>query len=178
MWAVLRLQRPIHSPSAFHQKTKRQSARSTRNSSGREDTGLTLSTRNNLYWAGCQHASKVRGTRMAMSILSTTLRRLAAPAIWYNTQLNKRPLLVKSITSGFMYGAGDACAQVAENYAENKKPGAEKKALRLNWRRIGVFFVFGTVIGGCVRRIRSAAFALHRRVTLEQAGISLLVRLS
>lgn len=112
---------------------------------------------------------------MAASILSTSLRRLAAPAIWYNTQLNKRPLLVKSITSGFMYGAGDACAQVAENYAENKKPGAEKQPLRLNWRRIGVFFVFGTVIGGCVCLIRIVAFALHPRVTLDQACISLLV---
>ena len=71
------------------------------------------------------------------------------PAVWYNSQLNKHPLLVKSITSGFMYGAGDACAQLAESYTLNKdKPKSEKQPLRLNWRRIGVFFVFGTLISG------------------------------
>ena len=98
----------------------------------------------------------------AQSLFSTALRRLAAPAVWYNTQLNRHPLFVKSVTSGFMYGAGDACAQVAENYTQNKaRPPEGKQPLRLNWRRIGVFFVFGTIVGGCVARVWASR--VHQR---------------
>lgn len=64
-------------------------------------------------------------------------------SLWdaYNGALNRRPITTKSITSGVMYGLGDVFAQVGESY----KYGTP---LELNWKRIGVMTLFGTVVSG------------------------------
>jgi protein Mpv17 len=83
------------------------------------------------------------------SAASTVLRTLAVPLIWYNTQLNRNPLVTKSLTSGLMYGLGDISAQATDNYTQNKSRAADdQRPLRVNWRRIAVCTVYGTFIGG------------------------------
>lgn len=69
------------------------------------------------------------------------------PFVAYNGWLDRKPLLTKSITSGFMYLAGDALAQGAEHY-NAKKEGKEVGKFKFNWHRLGVFFVYGVAIAG------------------------------
>lgn len=70
---------------------------------------------------------------------------LAKPFLQYNALLEKHPLLVKSLTSGFMYALGDGICQAGEHYVANKQVVEEKdkKKFQLNFKRLGVFFTFG-----------------------------------
>jgi hypothetical protein len=76
----------------------------------------------------------------------------ARPFIWYNDVLVKYPLVTKSITSGFMYAAGDVLAQHTETYTKNIGKDASKgdvlETTVLDKRRIVVFFLFGTFVSG------------------------------
>lgn len=71
-------------------------------------------------------------------------RILFVPLMKYNEVLERKPLLTKSITTGVMYGAGDAIAQYVENLNADEK---DKKEL-FDLKRLAVFTLFGTVIGG------------------------------
>lgn len=63
--------------------------------------------------------------------------------------LERRPLLTKSLTSGVMYAAGDAIAQVAEARSAPTAPAAAPaKPFSFNKTRLLIFLVYGTVIGG------------------------------
>jgi len=55
--------------------------------------------------------------------------------------LVEHPIVTKSITSGFMYGAGDVICQVGEA-AHNGTP------VKIQWKRAAVMFTFGTFISG------------------------------
>jgi hypothetical protein len=68
------------------------------------------------------------------------------PFLWYNDILIKYPLLTKSVTSGIMYAGGDVLAQYAEAYSKGEKWAS----VRLDKKRVGIFFVFGTVFSGPV----------------------------
>jgi len=105
-------------------------------------------------------------------LLSVALDRLVlGPARAYNSALETSPLYTKSATSGVMYALGDVLAQCAQHYAEKKRHADEQmaaavaahaasagheptadahppKAFRVDWTRAGVFFTFGTFIGG------------------------------
>lgn len=112
---------------------------------------------------------------------------LRIPAARYNAWLERRPVLVKSLTSGLMYAAGDLTAQVIAHTRSAAKVddtaasgdggagtstgsgsvkggkdagGASGGAVveeprrgtlatfKVDWKRVGVFFVYGTVIAG------------------------------
>lgn len=78
------------------------------------------------------------------------LSRLSAPIIRYNRLLESHPLTTKSVTSGVMYAAGDLFAQFGEHYVASKAspPSSPPPAFSLSWKRLGVFFVYGTLIAG------------------------------
>ncbi len=78
------------------------------------------------------------------------LKRIAfAPFIKYNEQLEKSPLSVKCITSGGLYAGGDLLAQYAETYNANLgKKESDHVTTTINYKRLAVFFVFGTIVGG------------------------------
>jgi len=61
----------------------------------------------------------------------------------YNQLLLDYPIITKSITSGFMYAAGDMICQVGEAATSNKP-------LKVDWKRVGVMAAFGTFISGPV----------------------------
>jgi hypothetical protein len=67
----------------------------------------------------------------------------------YNALLERRPLTTKSLTSGLMYAAGDGFAQYGEHWHAHKDaPEGERPRFAMNWKRLGVFAVYGTVIAG------------------------------
>lgn len=72
--------------------------------------------------------------------------RFSKPFLWYNDVLIKYPLLTKSVTSGVMYAGGDVLAQYAEAYSK----GESWTSVRLDKKRVGIFFLFGTVFSGPV----------------------------
>jgi hypothetical protein len=84
----------------------------------------------------------------------TWLQYLKIPFMRYNQWLDRSPVVAKSITSGVMYAAGDGIAQAAEHYRETKDAEAAggmtaaTKTFRINWKRVGIFFVYGTLIAG------------------------------
>lgn len=83
---------------------------------------------------------------MALAVIAS---RLYAPIARYNRLLETHPLKTKSITSGFMYAGGDLCAQLGEHYIENKdKAPHDRKSFQVSFKRLGVFFMFGTFVGG------------------------------
>jgi hypothetical protein len=73
----------------------------------------------------------------------------------YSVQLERRPLLVKSLTSGTMYCAGDVLAQVGETYTHNRAlpADAKKQAYSVDVSRAAVFFVYGTCIAGPIYHV-------------------------
>jgi uncharacterized membrane protein YebE (DUF533 family) len=88
---------------------------------------------------------------------------LLAPVRKYNQLLERSPIATKCVTSGFMYALGDIAAQGAQHYNAEKDakkhdedaaaegqvvPHRERKRFRVDWERAGLFFVFGTVVGG------------------------------
>lgn len=79
---------------------------------------------------------------------------LLRPFLKYNDWLERKPVLTKSLTSGVMYATGDALAQKAEHYVASKGGGGEasssavKPKFSMNWKRLGIFFIYGTVIAG------------------------------
>lgn len=80
---------------------------------------------------------------------AAVLRAAAAPFVWYNTSLNRRPLSTKSLTSGVMYGLGDVFAQVIDHrFANASKAPEDMQPFSMNWTRAGVTFLYGTVIAG------------------------------
>lgn len=81
------------------------------------------------------------------SLASVALAVLKRPFVWYNAQLERRPVLVKSLTSGLTYAAGDAIAQKAEHMQATRN-GLPVKPFKLNWKRLGIFFVYGSAIAG------------------------------
>ena len=87
---------------------------------------------------------------MSLSVfVSHAMRYASVPFDRYAQWLNRSPLVAKSMTSGAMYGLGDVCAQAAEHYSENREvPVAARASFRLDWKRVGVFVVFGTVVAG------------------------------
>jgi len=80
-------------------------------------------------------------------MLQRVLAAAARPAVFYNVALERRPLITKSVTSGVMYAAGDALAQVAEARA-SPPPAAAAKPFAFNKTRLLIFLAYGTVIGG------------------------------
>jgi len=60
---------------------------------------------------------------------------------FYSGYLDTYPLVVKSITSGFMYGIGDIMAQGIESKQQNKD-------FKLDIKRLIIFTTFGTIIAG------------------------------
>lgn len=81
--------------------------------------------------------------------MSLFRRILSAPFVKYNELLEKHPLPVKCVTSGCLYAGGDLLAQYVENINENKtKSDGEKIEFVVNYQRLGIFFTFGTAIGG------------------------------
>lgn len=77
------------------------------------------------------------------------LRVLTLPFQRYNAALERSPLVTKSVTSGIMYSAGDLIAQWGEHYNSQKpKPEAERTAFKIDWRRAGIFAIYGTFIAG------------------------------
>lgn len=87
------------------------------------------------------------------------------PFVKYNQLLDRRPTATKCVTSAFMYGLGDICAQKAEHYNKGKE-AAEKgegaPEFHVDWSRAGVFFTFGLLIGGpavCTRTAQPAALS-------------------
>jgi hypothetical protein len=89
---------------------------------------------------------------MAVASASSALfSLLSRPFVAYNALLEKQPFVTKSVTSGVMYAAGDAVAQVGESRLANEaraKAGERATLFALNWQRAGVFLVYGTVIAG------------------------------
>ena len=82
-------------------------------------------------------------------MLGALTQHALAPARWYATQLERRPLFTKSVTSGFMYALGDIAAQAIE--ARSKKDSEvahEHRPFKVDWQRAGLFFFFGTAVGG------------------------------
>ncbi|XP_003384042.1 PREDICTED: protein SYM1-like [Amphimedon queenslandica] len=75
--------------------------------------------------------------RGAQTPLRTQSRRFS-PMAWYNSQLEKAPVITKSITSGILFGLGDVIGQFILP-EENGK---------LNFARVGRAAVFGSLILG------------------------------
>ena len=79
---------------------------------------------------------------------------LVRPFTAYNSALERSPLSTKSVTSGVMYCAGDALAQYGEHWSRHHSgagSGGDKREaprFKLNYARLGVFLVYGTVRGG------------------------------
>lgn len=133
---------------------------------------------------------------MAMANL---LHLLARPLHKYNQLLESRPWTTKCITSGVMYAAGDACAQLAEHHNENAervKQGEAKQGFKgFDLTRMGIFLVFGTLIGGpaytawfgwldqlpaklyAMRQIRQRAEILRAYNMLKRHGIEVNLRM-
>ena len=81
--------------------------------------------------------------------MSFLRRVVTAPFVKYNELLETHPLPVKCVTSGCLYAGGDLVAQYVENFNENKtKSDDDKTEFVVNYKRIGIFFVYGTAIGG------------------------------
>jgi hypothetical protein len=73
------------------------------------------------------------------------------PFLLYSNALDTHPIKTKCLTSGIMYSGGDIIAQWGENYNNNlarRTDGKADKDLEVNWKRAGIFFVFGTFLGG------------------------------
>eukprot|EP00596_Hydrurales_sp_CCMP1899_P000946 CAMPEP_0119037504 /NCGR_PEP_ID=MMETSP1177-20130426/5895_1 /TAXON_ID=2985 /ORGANISM="Ochromonas sp, Strain CCMP1899" /LENGTH=312 /DNA_ID=CAMNT_0006998867 /DNA_START=501 /DNA_END=1439 /DNA_ORIENTATION=- len=73
------------------------------------------------------------------------------PFLLYSNALDTHPIKTKCLTSGIMYSGGDIIAQWGENYNNNlarRTEGKEDNELEVNWKRAGIFFVFGTFLGG------------------------------
>lgn len=80
----------------------------------------------------------------------------------YNKLLKTKPVLTTAITTGFLYAASDGLAQTIEltntgihciRQPEGcnggcLKTGDERKPAGLDWKRVAVFFCFGTLISG------------------------------
>lgn len=62
----------------------------------------------------------------------------------YRTALELRPMLTQSLTSGVLYGCGDAIAQKVESRLKIESPGKEG----FNWGRTLRMGFFGAAIGG------------------------------
>lgn len=106
---------------------------------------------------------------------------MAAPFLFYNNLLERRPLFTKSITSGVMYAGGDAIAQYTETYNYNKdKEENEKRTTTLDRKRLLVFFVYGTCIGGMslIHVEFSQSVLITFPLQLNRSSLSLLVQLS
>lgn len=76
---------------------------------------------------------------------------LARPFAAYNRLLERSPLKTKSITSGFMSGLGDIISQRGEHHQKTKTATQEEKdktPFKVDWKRTGVMFVFGTFVAG------------------------------
>lgn len=84
-----------------------------------------------------------------IKVVANSSKVLLYPFYVYNDLLERRPLLIKSLTSGVMYSGGDVLAQYTENYNNNKDKAEEDKVpLNISLKRCWIFFVYGTVIGG------------------------------
>ena len=82
-------------------------------------------------------------------LFSQLLRAGSLPLVKYNAWLSKSPLVAKSLSSGFIYGIGDICAQFAENYSgQRTHPLSSPARKKIDWKRVCVFVVFGTVVAG------------------------------
>ena len=81
-------------------------------------------------------------------MLGALAQHALAPARWYAAQLERRPLLTKSVTSGLMYALGDVAAQAIEARAKAKEEAENAQPFRVDWQRAGIFFFFGTAVGG------------------------------
>lgn len=71
----------------------------------------------------------------------------------YSRWLEKRPMLTKSVTTGVTYALGDLLAQWIERGQEARRLREAGEAVDLgpfDWRRAGVFMVFGTLLAGPV----------------------------
>ena len=115
---------------------------------------------------------------------------LGRPFVAYNAALERQPLLTKSATSGIMYAAGDAIAQYGEHYHANAALPVERRAaFAFDYRRLGVFLVWGGVVAGPLytvwfgfldnlpvtlyrlRQNRNRLQILRAYATLKRAGI-------
>lgn len=89
---------------------------------------------------------------MAFATALAACRNVAMfPFTKYNQLLDKHPWKTKCVTSAFMYGAGDLCAQKAEHYNKSKEAeekGEDAPGFHIDWSRAGVFFTFGLLVGG------------------------------
>eukprot|EP01111_Echinosteliopsis_oligospora_P003520 TRINITY_DN1553_c0_g1_i1.p1 TRINITY_DN1553_c0_g1~~TRINITY_DN1553_c0_g1_i1.p1 ORF type:complete len:296 (-),score=55.94 TRINITY_DN1553_c0_g1_i1:15-902(-) len=68
----------------------------------------------------------------------------ALARLWgsYNHALQTAPIVTKSLTSGAMYGLGDVICQVGT------RPEGDFKDFKVDWKRVGVMILFGTVVSG------------------------------
>lgn len=104
---------------------------------------------------------------MALAAAASLLR---IPAARYNSLLERRPVLVKSLTSGLMYASGDLIAQFIAHSREQREAetvpvtGASdggatgatatpasvrrREGFRVDWRRLTIFFAYGTLLAG------------------------------
>ncbi len=81
--------------------------------------------------------------------MNSVSRLFLAPFVKYNALLEDSPISTKCLTSGVLYAGGDLLAQYADTY--NTNLGKEKSDhinTTVNYKRLGVFFLFGTVVGG------------------------------
>jgi protein Mpv17 len=58
----------------------------------------------------------------------------------YNAALQRRPVLMTSLSTGVCYGLGDVVAQRVEMSQERRK--------EYDWRRVAIMASFGTIIAG------------------------------
>lgn len=72
------------------------------------------------------------------------IKTLSIPFSYYDKILARYPLVTKSVTSGVLFGAGDYVAQKAIFYSND----SVNRHFQLNYSRILVFCLFGTVVAG------------------------------
>lgn len=84
---------------------------------------------------------------LKMTSLSRLRRILVRPFEYYNDILQRRPLPTKIVTTGLMFAGGDILAQYTEHYVEEKDK-KERKEMIVDYKRMTIFFIFGTVLAG------------------------------
>lgn len=68
----------------------------------------------------------------------------------YNHCLDTHPIKTKALTSGVIFAGGDVIAQKIESNQDGAASSDSQlcSSTDLNWKRVGIFFVFGTVVAG------------------------------
>eukprot|EP00731_Ephydatia_muelleri_P031997 Em0023g504a len=92
---------------------------------------------------------------------SVVFKRRFSPMTWYNQKLEKSPLVVKSITTGALFGVGDVFAQLI----------SKAKGDPFDWKRTRSATIYGTFIFGPLAHYHLNFIDWFTRNKLKLAGL-------